>query len=83
MNTMKLLIGLCLLIGGCATSPFYNPSREPRAPGFVPRDGFGEPVLSATPLNRIKPASDARKYGKIADQRYDATSNGSSPTLAR
>ncbi|MCH8685610.1 hypothetical protein [Pedomonas mirosovicensis] len=54
-----IIVGLAFVLSGCASSPFLISKEESYAPGFVPRNELGEPVLPATrKAEKRKPATD-------------------------
>jgi hypothetical protein len=64
----KLIFALaatCLMLGGCRASPLYigtfGQQKIAMAPGAVPRDGRGEPIMADLPPLGALPAAEARR----------------------
>lgn len=56
-----IIIALAIGLSGCATSPFLVSREASYAPGFVPRNEMGDPVLPSA-----EDTAKARKKGKPA-----------------
>lgn len=71
-----IIIGLVFALSGCATSPFLVSKEASYAPGFVPRNEMGEPVLPADRKVTKRKAGDETAARQAPKPRQASWLNG-------
>ena len=71
-----IIIGLAFGLSGCATSPFLVSKEASYAPGFVPRNEMGEPVLPASGAAANPRTDDETASRKASAPQHTSWLNG-------
>lgn len=64
--SLSSIVFLCAALGACAPSPYYSGNKSGLAPGAVPRDGLGRPVLNGKAIEYDLPPAAAPVMTDIA-----------------